>query len=56
MISFQKSNYKQCKVVLLSIIFAIVSNVKHQEKENISLHITAAPKKRLNFDTEVSNF
>lgn len=52
MISFQKSNYKQCKVVLLSIIFAIVSNVKHQEKENTSLHITAAPKKRLNFDTE----
>lgn len=32
MISIQKSNYKQCKVVLLSIIFAIVSNVKHQEK------------------------
>lgn len=43
MTSFQKSNYQQCKVVLPSIIFAVVSNVKHQEKENTSLHFTAAP-------------
>lgn len=49
MISIQKPNYKQCQVVLLGIIFAIVSHVKHQGKENTSLHITAAPKKRLKF-------
>lgn len=38
MISIQKPNYKQCQVVLLGIIFAIVSHVKHQGKRK---HIIA---------------
>ena len=45
MISIQKPNYKQCQVVLLSIIFAIVSHVKHQEKENNIIAHYSRPQK-----------
>lgn len=47
MIGVQKSNYKQCEVVLLSIIFAIVSNVKHQEKiKHIIAHYSQEEKQK----------